>query len=109
MSKQKPKQPILKKESQKQEKSADRGDRPSVAGDILEYRSVVRDPVHIDERDGKMYLCLGDASSKELGKLGAALSGSFSSIKIVAVLEECGEVNYFLDEELLLIRGCDDR
>lgn len=74
-------------------------------GDILVYNPITTDALHVDENDGKMYLCLGEASSEELGKLGAALSGSFSSIRIVAVLEEDGEVNYFLDEELSLIRG----
>ena len=52
-----------------------------------------------------MYLCLGEASSEELGKLGDALSGTFSSIRIVAVLEEGGAVDFFLEDELKLIRG----
>ena len=77
-------------------------------GDILVYNSITTDALHVDENNGKMYLCLGEASSEELGKLGTALSGSFSSIRIFAVLEEDGEVNYFLNEELSLIRENDE-
>jgi len=68
----------------------------------------VQDALHIDERDGKMYLCLGEASSEELGKIGDALSGAFSSIRIVAVMGEEGVIDYFLDEELRLAEGRED-
>ena len=68
----------------------------------------MRDAVHIDEHTGKMYLCLGEASSKELGKIGDALSGTFASIRIVAVMGEEGAIDYFLDEELKLVEGKDE-
>jgi hypothetical protein len=97
---------ILRREKQKldvriKEVSNDKELQP---GDILVYSPIVLDPIHVDENSGKMYLCLGEASSKELGKLGDALSNTFSSIKIVAVLEEGGEVDYFLEDELKLVR-----
>lgn len=66
------------------------------------YNPIVQDALHIDDNTGKMYLCLGEASSDELGKIGDALDGMFSSIRIVAVLGEEGSVDYFLDEELIL-------
>ena len=56
----------------------------------------------MDENDGKIYLCLGDAKSKELGNLGDLLSGSFPTVRIVAVLEGAGDVSFFLRDELML-------
>lgn len=68
-------------------------------GDIVIYNSIVED-VWKDEKDGKLYLCLGDAGKDELGTIGSVISGSFSDLRIIAVLEEGGDVNFFLQEEL---------
>ena len=70
------------------------------AGDIVIYSSMVKDALFKDENDGKIYLCLGDAESDELGVLGSLLSGSFNDLRVVAVLEDCGDVHFFLPEEL---------
>ena len=109
MTRRNPKLRILRREKQKLEESVNEteNDRSLQAGDILVYHSIVKDAVHVNENDGKMYLCLGEASSEELGQIGDALSGTFSSIKIVAVLGESGVVDYFLDEELKLVDNND--
>jgi hypothetical protein len=78
------------------------------AGDIVIYSSIVENALFIDENDGKVYLCLGNAESEELGKVGAYLSGSFPSIRIMAVLESGGDVSFFLPEELVLARERDE-
>ena len=70
------------------------------AGDIVVYSSIVKDALFKDENDGKIYLCLGDAESDELGVLGNLLSGSFNDLRVIAVLEDCGDVHFFLPEEL---------
>ena len=63
----------------------------------------------VDENDGKVYLCLGDAESEELGKVGDFISGSFPSIKVMAVLESGGDVSFFLSEELVLAKEGDEQ
>ena len=69
-------------------------------GDIVIYNSIVEDVIYTDPNDGKIYLCLGDAASNELGSLGNLISGSFSDLRIIAVLESGGDVSFFLPEEL---------
>lgn len=61
---------------------------------------MVKDALFQDENDGKIYLCLGDAEGDELGVLGSILSGSFHDLRVIAVLEDCGDVHFFLPEEL---------
>ena len=68
-------------------------------GDIVVYNSIIEDAWR-DEKDGKVYLCLGDAETNELGNIGAVLSGSFGDLRIIAVLESDGDINFFLPEEL---------
>ena len=63
----------------------------------------------VDENDGKVYLCLGNAESKELGKVGDFISGSFPSVRIMAVLESGGDVNFFLPEELVFAKEGDEQ
>ena len=62
----------------------------------------------MDEKDGKVYLCLGHAASSELGNLGPILSGSFSDLRVIAVLEDGGDVNFFLPDELALAETPDE-
>ena len=69
-------------------------------GDIVVYDSIIKDPVWKDENDGKIYLCLGSAAEAELGSLGTLISGSFPDLRIIAVLEEGGDVKYVLPDEL---------
>jgi len=76
------------------------GNKKFVPGDIVIYSSMVNDAFYQDENDGKIYLCLGDVESDELGVLGSLLSGSFNDLRVVAVLEDCGDVHFFLPEEL---------
>jgi hypothetical protein len=68
-------------------------------GDIVIYNSIVEDAWR-DENDGKVYLCLGDAGSEELSNIGNILSGSFSDLRIIAVLEDDGDVKFVLQDEL---------
>ena len=107
MARKKPKLRILKSAKQKLAESERETEDNNAyqAGEILIYNPIVQDAIHIDDKTGKMYLCLGEASSDELGKIGDALHGMFSSLRIVAVLGEEGLVDYFLDEELILAEG----
>jgi hypothetical protein len=74
---------------------------PLLPGDIVIYNSIIDDAVYADPNDGKIYLCLGDADSSELGNLGNLISGSFSDLRIIAVLESAGDVNFFVADELI--------
>ena len=69
-------------------------------GDIVVYDSIIKDPVWKDENDGKIYLCLGSVAEAELGPLGTLISGSFPDLRIIAVLEDGGDVKYVLPDEL---------
>ncbi len=69
-------------------------------GDIVVYDSIIKDPLWKDENDGKIYLCLGSVESEELGTLGTLISGSFPDLRVIAVLEEGGDVKYVLPDEL---------
>lgn len=107
MAQKKPKLRILRRGKQKlgESERETEDSKAYQAGEILIYNPIVQDALHIDDKTGKMYLCLGEASSDELGKIGDALHGMFSSLRIVAVLGEEGSVDYFLDEELILAEG----
>ena len=69
-------------------------------GDIVVYDSIIKDPLWKDENDGKIYLCLGSVESGELGTLGTLISGSFPDLRVIAVLEDDGDVKYVLPDEL---------
>jgi len=69
----------------------------------------VENALFIDENNGKVYLCLGDAESEELGNVGAFISGSFPSVRIMAVLESGGDVSFFLPGELVLAEEVDEQ
>jgi len=111
MAQKKPRLRILRRGKQKAGESAREieSDKLLKAGDILVYNPIVQDAFHIDDHTGKMYLCLGEASTEELGKIGDALSSTFTSIRIIAVMGEEGAIDYFLDEELELAEGKDEQ
>ena len=101
------KQHIPERGSRKKEEKShpDNASKDLSPGDILIYESIIKDTCYVDEAKGKIYLCLGEAAQNELGQLGEVLSSSFASIKIIAVLEPTGDVDFFLSEELSLFAG----